>query len=341
MSETSISNQVTKILSRFDQKISIPAQTTLDQLLRKAAATESLKDLSIKNDKKNCSTLENSKTLKSLQTIYEASFNKPLTIDQKCDKSSLVFRSKTPDQITPAIKDTHYRAGSPAINKSSTQLAQNSLKFQPKLNKNSLKIASKLNIPKDRLTTSSTPKPAPRDESFTYRPQINKKSQKILQKNPENKPRWDTLYSRGIEKQKEIEKNRTENEEREEKEVLNCSFRPNILQPRSNVNPTQTVERLAVWAKNREIKLKEKKETEAGKDLKECTFMPKITEILNFPETLTEIKGTSRYIQRGKMIKNSGLEETLISQPINRDINKKRYNELVEALHNELQSLEI
>lgn len=341
MSEISISNQVTKILSRFDQKISIPAQSTLDQILRKPTTPEYFKDSSINYDKKNSSTLENSKTLKSLKAIYEASFNKPLTIDQKLDNSSQIFRSKTPDQIIPANKSTQYRAGSPAITKSSTQLAQNPLKFQPKLNKNSLKIASKLNIPKDRLTTSSTPKLIPRDESYTYRPQINKKSQKILQKNPENKPRWDTLYTKGREKQREIEKNRTENEEREEKEALNCSFRPNILQPSSNVNPSQTVERLAVWAKNREVKLKEKKETEAGKDLKECTFMPKITEILNFPETLTEIKGISRYIQRGKMIKNSGLEETFISQPVSRDINKKKYNELVEALHNELQSLEI
>jgi hypothetical protein len=269
------------------------------------------------------------KTLACLQEIYQNSIGKYLRTE---------LRSKTPDLPEPELSKP--RSTTPTIPKSPSQATPSSHQFQPKLNKNSLKIASRLNSSKERLLPSSTPKLLSRDEEFTYHPQINKKSQIISSKKSETKPRWDQLYLQGQDKKKELEKIREENSAKE-KSLLNCSFKPNILKPSQNIDTNATIQRLEVWAKNKEVKIKRKKENDAGKDLKECTFMPKISENLQTSENFYEIKGVAPYIERGKKLQSQTHESTTVIHSVTRDLNKKQFNQLVDALRSELQSIEL
>lgn len=248
--------------------------------------------------------------------------------------------SSTPDitlPITPAK-----RSKTPTLSKNSTQILKTS-KFQPKLNKNSLKIASRLGSSHDRLTTS-TPRilPIP-DENFSFHPEINNKSKLLSSSRIESKHRWEALYANSEEKREKIEQLKSILQLKEtDLQKESCVFKPQILQPSVNVKPTETVNRLNNWARVKEMKLKEKKDNEIDKDLKECTFAPKIIELQGFAEQVREIKGLAPYINRGKRLQiEKPLSATLASNTQNKDINKKQYSALVQALHNELLSLDI
>ena len=328
MSESTISNRVSKIITRLDQKLSYsPSYTQTSEHFKISSVNESRKS----EVRPNIQT-DSIKTLACLQEIYQNSIGKYLRTE---------LRSKTPDLPEPEpAKPRSTTPKTPSAPKSPSQATPLSPAFQPKLNKNSLKIASRLNSSKERLSPNPAPKLPSRDEEFTYHPQINKKSQVISSKKPESRPRWDHLYLQGQDKKKELAKIREENEAKQ-KCLLNCSFKPNILKPSQKTDTNATIQRLEVWAKNKEVKIKSKKENDAGRDLKECTFMPKIIENLLTSENFYEIKGVAPYIERGKKLQSQTHESTTVIHSATRDINKKKFNQLVNALRSELQSIDL
>ena len=340
MSDTSISNQFSKILNRFDQKLSSsPSYAKTLELLKTSPINEPKKS----EVRPNIQT-DPVKTLTCLQEIYQSSIGKYLhqplrsKTPELQDPQPSKLRSTTPAPAAPTAPAA--TLAPPTIPKSPSQAITPSQRFQPKLNKNSLKIASRLCSSKERLNPSAAPKLQSQDEDFTYHPQINKKSQQISSKKPESKTRWDQLYLQGQDKRKELEKLREANETKE-KSLLNCSFKPNILKPSQNTNPNVTIQRLEVWAKNKEVKIKQQKENNAGNDFKECTFMPRITENLLPSENFHEIKGVGPYIERGKKLQSQTHESTTVIHSITRDINKRKFDQLAEALRSELLSIEL
>jgi hypothetical protein len=324
MVEINISKQVSKILSRFDRKISSSPtySSALESLKKDPSCSEYLRVGTVKNLK------EDQKQSINLKELYQESIGKYLKQTSP--------RSFTPD--ISAIYKPETRSTTPKLYKNTTQILKKPSNFHPKLNKNSLKIAAKLGDPKDRLLNSSMVKIPAQEDQFSYQPEINQKS-KILAKS-NGKQRWETLFTQGEEKRKDIEKLRKILEEKE-KDQSEFIFKPSILQPTNISNPTETIERLTNWAKSREQKLKEKKDSEIDKDMKECTFMPRINEIIQCEESIAEIKGVTPYIERGKKIKSTMNTQNTSQMIVSKDLNKKKYTELVEALHQELQSLEL
>ena len=173
MVEISISKQVSKILSRFDQKlISSPSyEQTLKIVGKESEFLRPKKNFP--NDYLFRSTTpdiskEESRSTINLKELYNQSLAKYTKQPSP--------RSLTPD-IVPIQKEE--RCTTPNHDKNYTQIVKKNSNFQPKLNKNSLKIAAKLGDAKDRLTTSTTHKNLAADEHFTYKPQINSKSKII------------------------------------------------------------------------------------------------------------------------------------------------------------------
>ena len=331
MAEISITKQMSKILLRIDKKLgSSPTYSALDSIKNTIRNNE----LILRSTTPEIPKIE-PKTTINLRNLYHESIGKFLKQPSP--------RSQTPETTAPVKLEE--RPKTPTLSKNSTQVLQKSSKFQPKLNKNSLKIAERLGNSKDRLTTSTSKMSTAPDECFAYKPEINKKSNKIANSlKKDTKYRWEALYALNDQRKKDIEQLKS-TLQLNDKSQEECIFKPQVLQPSINSNPANTVERLTNWAKNREVKLKERKDNIIDKDMKECTFMPKIQETQEFipaQENLSEIKGISPYIQRGKRLKTEKTQENL-SQivTVSKDINKKKYDELLEALHNELQSLEL
>lgn len=253
---------------------------------------------------------------------------------------STPIRSCTPDE-TYIQKQEKGRVTTVIFPSNEGQEYQNPIKFQPKLNKKSMKIAAKLGDSKKRLTTS--PNKIKITEDFnTHHPEINKISKKLAEGRDNGKNVWDSLYNKGENKRKAIERLKLkiqllENYHEE------FSFRPNILQNCSGRSKVDIVERLCQWAKDRECKIKEKKEANVDKDMKQCTFNPRITASRLLNHNFTDIKGVSAYIERGRRIKNDLNLDCMQTKnnTIVKDANKKKYKEILSTLHDELQSLEI
>ena len=371
MSESIISNQVNKILNRFDQKLSSsPSYAKTLELLKISSINES----KISEVRPNTQT-DPVKTLTCLQEIYQNSIGKYLhpRLQSKTpdlpDPQPSKLRSTTPAPPAPpattsteVTQTTQLPQASPAslapstLSKSPSQKIPSTQRFHPKLNKNSLKIASRLCSSQERLTpnvnininpnpnsnllTTPTSKHQSQEDEFTYQPQINLKSKKLSSKNPESNSRWDHLYLQGQCKQKELAKLR-ELSIAKENSYINCSFKPNTLNPSQETNPSATVQRLEIWAKNKETKIKQQKETNAINTFKECTFMPKITE--NFPthENFQSIKGVTRYINQGKKVQTL-LHNSSTSRPSPcKSLNKHKFNQLVAALRSELFTIQL
>lgn len=319
-----------KVLTRFENKLSSsPGYVRALEFIQHG---QSSKDLLNKTPTQQLSQ-ESTKKNMNIKDLYYESIGKYLKPESP--------RSHTPDIATLPKKDND-RPSTPLITNIQGQAFRKPMKFQPKLNKKSMKIASKLGDPKDRLMGSSSSRFVEPDDPFTHQPEINKKSQKIASSRDDGKNRWDALYTHGEEKRKNIEKLRSELQLRD-KTPEECSFKPQILQSKSSRDPRAVVERLSKWAEVKETKIKEKKEAGIGKDMKECTFNPKLFETKQYNDNFTEIKGVSSFIERGKKIKNDlSLEgTTMTSTTITKDMNKKKYKELIGVLHDELQSLEI
>ena len=174
MVEISISKQVSKILSRFDQKlISSPSyEQTLKIVGKESEFLRPKKNFP--NDYLFRSTTpdiskEESRSTINLKELYNQSLAKYTKQPSP--------RSLTPD-IVPIQKEE--RCTTPNHDKNYTQIVKKNSNFQPKLNKNSLRIAARLGDPQERLVTSSSKFIEAPDELFTFHPEIknNKKSNK-------------------------------------------------------------------------------------------------------------------------------------------------------------------
>jgi len=120
------------------------------------------------------------------------------------------------------------------------------------------------------------------------------------------------------------------------------TFRPNILQPSLEVDSNKTVERLENWAKGKDQKIRERKDREIDKDMKECTFAPKFIEPQHSTKSLSNIKGVSKYVERGQRLKTDKSQDLFqLSSSSKKDLNKKKFFELQQALHDELFSLDL
>lgn len=343
MVEFTLSSQVSKILSRFDRTLtSSPSYIKSLSFVQDSPASGKSSGQSFNRANLALESPESStptSSYQNLQHLYKSTIEKYVKPASPRSLTPEYHSIRSIKQLTE-IQEYSSSKG----NRSTTPVVSSSLSmkkmpcFQPRLNKNSIKIAEKLGESKERLLANQMSKSRIKEESFTYRPKINALSKKIG-KNKEGK-RWDLLYVQGKEKKKEMERIRSE-VEMKERELEESSFRPNVLAPSLNADPEKTVERLNNWAKSKEIKIKERKETELDRDMKECTFIPKLVQVSYANDGLNSVKGVGKYLQRGKKIKLEKVQEVSPSHSPSKDIDRKKYKELVEALHNELFSLEL
>ena len=123
-------------------------------------------------------------------------------------------------------------------------------------------------------------------KKFCFRPKINKKSEKIDKERnelPDSLPRYEVLHELNyVLKDREVElRNIMEEELYEdymEKEGKECTFKPKI-NPKSqkiNSNGLDISERNKLWNERKQAKINRIKEKERDKDLRGCTFRPKI-----------------------------------------------------------------
>jgi hypothetical protein len=350
MVDITLSSQVSKLLQRFDKTLSSsPSLVTSSSYLQDSSSSSSLlkqgKVPSMTSSGQSSSNLkEPTSSYQNLKLLFQS------TVERYIKPASP--RSMTPEQSSLRLPNnlqdiqefSHFkepRSATPTLSGLSSNSGLSSSKqlpkFQPRLNKNSLKIASRLGESRARLETGPVKNVVVEEESFTYKPAINKKSKKLAKGKD---PRWNTLYLQGEEKRREMDRIRSD-AEMKERELEECAFRPNILQPSLNSDPQKTVERLNNWAKSKEIKIKEKKDNEIDKDMKECTFAPKIKQVSYLNEGLESVKGVSRYVTRGQKIKNDQSPDRSQVISSNKDIDRKKYKELVQALHDELYSLDL
>lgn len=321
MVDFTISSQVTKILSRFDRKISPPPSIIKTLDFTEVPALDS--------PKKSSNPQNSSPAYEKLKTLFQDSFTKYFHPESP--------KSLTPERSFPALIPEH-RSITPSS--SSSHSLKSIPLFQPMLNKNSIKIASKLGNVKERLLTANTTQVI-EEEKFSYKPRINKKSQKIVGNKGEKDYKWNCLYAHGKEKRIEREKIRLEMEIQERKND-SCTFRPNVLNPSSNTDYNKTTERLTNWAKGKNQKIKEKKDLEIDKDMKECTFTPKLAKLYQSKEELSSIKGINKFVQRGQRIKTDRSQEvSQVSLSPTKDMNQKKFSELQQALRAELFSLDL
>ena len=331
MVEIGISKQMSRILSRFDKNLN--TSPTCPGSIDPFTFAPNSKSNFLRSSTPELQQ-DQSKSDLNLKDLYHESIGRFLKQPSP--------RAYTPDLTLPLNQEQ--RSKTPTLSKNSTQILRKSSNFQPKLNKNSLRIAARLGDPQERLVTSSSKFIEAPDELFTFHPEINKRSKKLADVSGiYTKNRWEALYAHGEEKKKQNEQMKALLDLKEtEKTHSECLFKPQVLTPSVNSNPSHTVDRLNKWAKGRELRLKEKKDSEIDKDLKECTFTPKIKEFQQSRENLTEIKGISPYIQRGKKLQiEKPLESTFGPTSKSKDIDKKKYESLLKALHDELQSLEL
>jgi hypothetical protein len=326
MAEISVSKEVRKLLSRIDKKL--PASPIYEDGTDDITPNSFLSG-TVPSSIKQSSSKE--ATLDYLKNIYQESIAKYLKEPS--------IRSQTPTISKPNPVD---RSATPTLAQTRTRVIEESDTFSKQNTKNLTKSVKRLAETKEKTINSSTPKLVASESQFRYHPEINQRSKWIDKGKGTGSARWETLYSQGKEKRKQLEKKKIESEISERKKE-EFSFKPQILQPSEKCDVNMTVERLNNWAKNKEIRLKEKKDGEIDRDLRECTFMPKTTEVLQKNDSFIDIKGVNPYIKRGKRIQNEGiLENTVImNQSLHKDLNKKKYEDLVDALHNELQSLEL
>lgn len=319
-----MSSQVSKILSRFERKLSSSPSfiKTLDFVENPVCSSP----------KKSQIPQNSSPAFQTLKTLYQDSIVKYFKSESP--------RSMTPDNNSVPALTQEYRSVTPSSTSTSTRSQKALPLFQPKLNKNSVKIASKLGNPRERLLTPNATQVI-EEELFSYKPKINKKSQKIDKNKNETDHRWNTLYAQGKEKRIERERIRMEIEMHERKKEA-CTFKPQILQPSFAIDSHKTIERLENWAKGKNQKLKEKKDKEIDKDMQECTFAPRLIEPQHSTKSLSNIKGVSKYVERGQRIKTDKSQDLLqVSSNPQKDLNKKKFFELQLALHDELFSLEL
>ncbi|KAG2382025.1 hypothetical protein C9374_005817 [Naegleria lovaniensis] len=190
------------------------------------------------------------------------------------------------------------------------------LTHKPELNSLSLEIASRLpTTSKERLFSGAPKAPSsPRlsdDTHYTFRPQINKKSEEI-ELNKQNigfEQRLYEMYKKTSNAQKKIEEKK---KELMEKELEGCTFTPDVAKTvnKVQVKGKNIEDRTMIWEMRRRQKLlKGRMETE-NKQMEGCTFSPNTQRLkLPSPKTSGDPLGFDEYLSRQRQAREKKLEQ--------------------------------
>ncbi|KAF0975426.1 hypothetical protein FDP41_005420 [Naegleria fowleri] len=196
--------------------------------------------------------------------------------------------------------------------------ASKDLSHKPELNSLSLEIASRLpTTSKERLfSPSSKPPTSPRllDEShYTFRPQINKKSEEIeLSKQHIGfEQRLYEMYKKTSNTQKKIEEKK---KELMEKELEGCTFTPDVAKTinKIHVKGKNIEDRTMIWEMRRRQKLLKGKMEVESKEMEGCTFSPNTQRLkLPSPKSSGDPLGFEEFLKRQRQAreKKSELEK--------------------------------
>lgn len=138
-----------------------------------------------------------------------------------------------------------------------------------------------------------------------------KESEVIKQGEP--KHHWEYLYNLNQIKQETREFVQNAQKMREDKEAMECTFQPKILD--SSLKMAQKYGQIdfhrrgEYWKKEKEEKLKRIQETKQDKELLHCTFQPKIlhSEIQKPKEDVSDVKqrsGVEKFLERQRIARH-------------------------------------
>ncbi|KAF0984976.1 hypothetical protein FDP41_000015 [Naegleria fowleri] len=183
-------------------------------------------------------------------------------------------------------------------------LEKENLLHHPRINPVSEEIASRLpHSSKERLLSSGnkTPKGSPVKLELTFKPRINEKSKLIEgDKSQSVEERITQLLNYDKKKRQILEEKR---KEKDEKEMEECTFKPNVLaNPKTQSLQKTFADRLIFWDKKRKAKLEQERKEKTLQELKQCTFKPAIDRIkqedLSKLENDSEPLGYEEFVQR-------------------------------------------
>lgn len=167
----------------------------------------------------------------------------------------------------------------PVINKQSERLAQRrktppavkkqpeSFSFKPQTNKRSSLLAKKLGTSRERLLSPRRLE-EPNLPECTFQPSTNSKS------SPSGVARWEALYQLNL-KQREQQALLQLQARTQAENLTGCTFKPAILpvaRPREPV-----VSRLLDWQQDKQTKLIQQRQQRQLQSLEECTFSPTVS----------------------------------------------------------------
>jgi len=167
---------------------------------------------------------------------------------------------------------------------------------------------------------------------MTFKPQINKNSQKLDENfkanmfNGDQLHRWDQLFL--LQNRSKLEKQMKKLEqERKDLEQDQCTFTPKLCKASYNINREHygdISDRLHVWAKQKEQRLGRERDMHTERELDACTFKPSIKRDVSAPgdnkikhslstNTLQHcpwmIKGVENHFERIELAKRKQLEK--------------------------------
>ncbi|CAG9322385.1 unnamed protein product [Blepharisma stoltei] len=287
--------------------------------------------------------LINSQNLKSAS---EKSEN--LTLNTEEEQRSMTKRSHNSSFISdiPEISFCHSRYRSRSL------CSINEFSFQPKISAKSSKLAKNQGKVIDRLLKPSKDIDH-KFETYSYRPKLNKVSEKLAKSRSKSNGQdiWESLYHSC----KEVP---IINENDESAEIeKECTFRPKIDNPATNVKAEDTIKRLVQWGKNVKSMKKEKSIIKLHQELKECSFTPSISEMRYSPDRKwKEKKDVKDHLHRQNMARKIKQEQSELEtsftknydSPVQtqaaktyKDLSNQAYKEALKKLHADLHSFSL
>lgn len=157
----------------------------------------------------------------------------------------------------------------PCSPKTSTKL-ELEFSFKPEINKNSLKIVKKNRKISPKSASKSPLSQKHCGEKHTFHPKINQDpSPKCIRS---ASPRWKQLYNLHINRRERLEILRQAFADNDKD--FECTFKPKTSGAGCKIEKSSTIERLHDWENKRQDKIASKKEFFNHKDLDGCTFKP-------------------------------------------------------------------
>ncbi|CAG9327733.1 unnamed protein product [Blepharisma stoltei] len=259
-----------------------------------------------------------------------------------------IYQEKLENKKNDSPKDSK---GIPKINKingiESKYMKPNSPKtvyvetfsYKPEVNKKSEILASKLGDPKDRLLQKPKEKNL-EDSEYTFKPSINRR-----ENDPNKIEWWESLYQHGQFIKEKRERTKEEMDKIREEDP-NLTFKPTIVtKGHKQESNEERFKRLEAWSKQKEQKIEEAKAQNSNKDLEGCTFAPKINKRLSSSKPKIETKGVDKFLQRQGLAKKNKNEndspKKYQTETRNEDISAAEFENAMKALHDELHSINL